>query len=89
MQENKNVPIVFTPHALDSARKRGANEAEIRMAIQGAKWRSAKYGRIESEIEFDYNNDWNKKFYKFKKVNPVFILEDDKIIIITVYCLYY
>lgn len=89
MHENKNVPIRFTSHALDSARKRGTNQTEVQMAILGATWRTAKLGRVEAEMEFDYNGDWNGQHYRFKKVNPVFVAEYNQIIVVTVYCFYY
>lgn len=60
MYENKNAPAFFTAHALDSARKRGTNQMEVQMTIRSGVWRSARYDRIEAEMEFAYNNDWNK-----------------------------
>lgn len=89
MYENKNAPIRLTPHALDRARKRGINQMELQRAIRGATWRAAKLGRIETEMEFIYNSEWNGKYYQLKKVNPVFIVEDNQIIVVTVYCFYY
>ena len=89
MLENKKLPIHFTAHALDSARKRGTNQEEVRSAIQGAQWRAAKLGRIEAEMEFPYNGDWNNRYYQSKTVSPVFIVENQEIIVITVYCFYY
>ena len=89
MHENKNVPIHFTSHALDSARKRGTNQTEIQMPILGATWRAAKLDRAEAEMEFDYSSEWNGQYYQFKKVNPVFVVEYDQIIVVTVYCFYY
>ena len=89
MDKPKNAPISFSPHVLESLKKRGTNEIEIKMAIKGSPWRSAKRGRMEAEMEFNYNNEWNDKLYAFKKVNPVFVVEGHKIIVITVYCFYY
>lgn len=89
MFENKDAPIRFTPHALDSARKRGASQLEVQITIKGAPWRSAKHGRIEAEMEFNYNDEWNGIYYQFKKINPVFVLEEGELIVITVYCFYY
>ena len=40
-------------------------------------------------MEFPYAGRWNDRHYQSKKVNPVFIIENQEIIIITVYCFYY
>jgi len=89
MLQNKHLPVRFTQHALDSARKRGTNQTEAQSVIRNAPWRAAKHGRMEAEMEFPYAGRWNDRHYQSKKVNPVFIIENQEIIIITVYCFYY
>ncbi|MBI2551810.1 hypothetical protein HYW17_00715 [Candidatus Uhrbacteria bacterium] len=69
-------------------RKRGANENEVVETIRLAEWREARSGRFEAKQDFQYNAEWNKKFYKIKQVNPVFVVERDTIVVITVYALY-
>jgi hypothetical protein len=39
--------------------------------------------------EFDYNSEWNQKWYATKQVRPIFVEEDREIVVITVYTYYY
>jgi len=83
-------PIKFVPHAYFSMKKRGTTEKEITETIYNSQWKPAKHhDRWEAEREFPYNAVWNNKFYKCKKVNPVFKVEKEEILVITVYTFYY
>jgi len=86
---NKNLPVTFSSHAKDSMRKRGADADEVLKVIQQVKWIEAKQGRFEAKLDFPYNKVWNKKHYSTKQVNPVFIIEEQTIIVITVYVFYF
>lgn len=88
-ESNKNLPVTFSSHAKDSMRKRGAEMDEVLKAIQQAEWKEAKKGRFEAKLDFPYNKDWNKKRYLTKQVNPVFVMEADSIVVITVYVFYF
>lgn len=79
----------LSKHCYHSMRKRGVQEFEIIETIQECNWTKAKFNRFEAEKEFCYNSSWNNKFYKFKKVNPVFVKEQEAVIVITVYAFYY
>lgn len=81
--------IYFVPHALVALRKRGGTEEEARQAINEATWSAAKYGRQEASKTFSYNALWNGKQYQWKQVVPVFVEEQDKIVVITVYVFYF
>lgn len=85
----KNLPVIFSGHAKDSMRKRGAVINEVMTTIQQAEWMEAKAGRFEAKLDFPYNKDWNQKHYSNKQVNPVFIVERQTIIVITVYVFYF
>lgn len=88
MDMKKNLPVTFSSHARDSMRKRGTNENETVKVIRQAEWKEAKKGRFEAKLDFPYNQEWNGKRYTTKQVNPVFTIERDKIIVITVYVFY-
>ncbi|MEA3432461.1 MAG: DUF4258 domain-containing protein [candidate division WOR-3 bacterium] len=81
--------FVFTKHSRESMRKRGVSEDEVRIAISKAPWQPSKWGRFECTLEFEYNKEWNKKFYRTKQVVPVFMEEETRIVIITVYAFYF
>jgi hypothetical protein len=85
----KNLPISFSSHSFDSMRKRGTDRFEVETTIKRGSWKQAKLGRFEAENEFVYGKIWNNKNYDFKKINPVFIVENNTIIVITVYVFYY
>lgn len=85
----KDLPVSFSTHARDSMRKRGTNEDEVLKVVKQAEWIEAKKGRFEAKLNLDYNQEWNNKRYSVKQVNPVFIIENQKIIIITVYVFYF
>ncbi len=82
-------PIFFTKHALDSMRKRGVFKNEVEDTIRKTAWQPAKLGRWECAMDFAYNKEWNKKFYRTKQVVPVFVEERDRIVVITVYAFYF
>ena len=85
MEEKK---IEFSAHAKYNMERRGATEEEIKKAINSRDWITAKRGRFECEKEFPYNREWNGKFYEHKKVRPV-LIEEEHIVVITVYTFYY
>jgi len=39
--------------------------------------------------EYTYEAMWNKKYYRIKQVKPVFVEEENEIVVITVYTYYY
>ena len=82
-----NKLIQFSEHAKEQLKFRGASEEEALQAIHNAKWKPAELGRMECTQEFPFNKEWNGKFYKRKQVRPIFI-EENKIVIVTVYVYY-
>lgn len=85
----KNLPVIFSGHAKDSMRKRGAEMDEVTRVIQQAEWSEASRGRFEAKLDLPYNKEWNKRYYSTKQINPVFIVERETIIVITVYVFYF
>ena len=81
--------IKFTPHALESLRKRGVSQEEVIETIKEAEHFPTKLGRMECEKEFCYNAEWHGRYYHKKKVRSVFKEEEGKILIITVYSFYH
>lgn len=85
----KDLPIIFSAHAEESMRKRGASREEVEKTIREAAWTEAHSERQETKLDFPFDAEWNKKFYKTKQVNSVFIVEKDTIVVITVYVFYF
>lgn len=65
---------------------RGASKEEIEIAINSGTWKQAKLGKFSSRFLFEFNSfsPINKKFYKYKIVEPIFADEINDIIVITV-----
>lgn len=85
----KDFPITFSPHSLESMRKRGTTKEEVERVIREVNWQEARNERFEAKHNFSYHAKWNKKFYETKQVNPIFIIDREKIIVITVYVFYF
>ena len=54
-------------------------------AIRSSTWKPVRYDRFECFKDYPYQSDWNGKFYKTKKVRPIFVDKPDEIVVVTVY----
>ena len=81
--------IRLTNHAQEQAIERGTNQAEIVDTIIRGDRQSAKNGRYKYQATFQYNNDWQGKFYSLKKVVPIVAETDMEFVVITVYTFYF
>lgn len=82
-------PIRLSKHATEQCIERGTNETEIIQAIQTGTRKSAKKGRYRYELTFQYNSQWQEKFYALKRVAPIVVETDTELIVITVYTFYF
>ena len=80
--------IRFTKHALEQCVERGTNQVEVCKAIREGSKEPAKYSRQLCRSNFQYNDDWQGRFYQIKQVAPV-IKEAAEIVVITVYTFYF
>jgi len=78
-------PIRLSGHARQQLARRGATEAEIVQTIRSAVWQPAELGKQECRMDFPYNALWNGKRYSVKQVRPIFVEEEEEIVVITVY----
>ena len=81
-------PIRLSGHALSYTEKRGYTVAEVEETIQTSPWEPAESGRLQCRKSFPFNREWNKKFYATKQVRPIFVEEEDEIVVVTVYTYY-
>ena len=77
--------IFFTKHAMQRMKDRNTNQKEIETAITLSKWKKAEKGRYTCSYCFPFEKEHFNNYYKSKEVVPIFIEEENKIIIITVY----
>lgn len=80
--------IQIEPHTLLRAIERGAFEEEIRETIITGLEISAKGNRLGKTKAFNYNQYRNEKFYEHKKLEVYYVIEDEKIVTVTVYVFY-
>ena len=82
-------PVRLSGHARDQLRYRGATKDELIDAIRTADWTPAEIGRLECRKDFPFGKEWNGKVYTTKQVRPVFVEEEDEIVVVTVYAYYF
>ena len=82
-------PIRLTKHAQEQCIERGATESEVRYAILNGYREPAKRGREICSFSFPFNKNWQGKFYTVKQVAPVIKEEQNEIVVITVYTMYF
>ena len=81
--------VKFTTHSLDRISKRGTSKEEIIQAILNGKREPAKDNKIICRLNFPYNQIWIDTNYTIKQVAPVFVEEENEIIVITVYTYFF
>ncbi len=82
-------PIRISGHARGRLFKRGATEQEVFDAIQTEPWQPAERGRLECRKNYDFNAEWNGKYYATKQLRPVFVDEPSEIVVVTIYVYYF
>ena len=80
--------IIIEPHTLLRAIERGTNETEIIDILLNGNEIPAKKNRLCKYKVFEYEKIRNEKYYKQKRVEVIYIIENNKIITITTYCFY-
>jgi hypothetical protein len=82
-------PIRLSGHAKEQLFFRGTTEEEVIETIKKSPWQPAELGRLESRKNFTFEKEWNKKYYKIKQVRPIFVEEENEIIVVTVYTYFF
>ncbi len=75
-------------HAIEQLRFRGCSEEEVIFTIRSGKWHKAERNRLECQHDFPFKGLWNGKEYKKKRVRPIFVDEENEIVVVTVYTYY-
>jgi hypothetical protein len=78
-------PIRLSIHAKEQLYFRGIEEDEVIETIRASQWELAKKEKLQASKDFRFGKEWNKKFYTYKQVKPIFVEEETEIVIITVY----
>ncbi|MCW3127703.1 MAG: hypothetical protein JWO03_3361 [Bacteroidetes bacterium] len=88
MQYDGNKSIRLSRHAQEQCQERGATEDEVKTAIIEARWAIVRDNRFECKYSFQFNALWGNKYYAIKEVRPIFVEEDNEIVVITIYTYY-
>ena len=81
--------IWLSGHAREAIGSRGATEQEVVDALRQAPWEPAERGRMQCRKDFVFGRDWNGRTYGTKQVRPIFVVEADEIVVVTVYVYYF
>ena len=87
--EAKGKPIRLSEHARQQLGYRGATEQEVFDTIRTQTWETAELDRLECRKSFQFKSEWNNKYYDTKQVRPIFVEENEEIIVVTVYVYYF
>jgi hypothetical protein len=82
------VKIHIDPHTLERAEERGTTAEEIREVINSGVPIPAKQGRTGKAKVFPYQQIRGRRFYEQKRVEVIYVIEQDAIITVTVYVFY-
>ena len=82
-------PIRLTSHAKAQCGERGASESEVKEAISHGLREPAKRGRMMYRHNFQYQAEWQGKYYAIKQVAPVTVEKEDEVVVVTVYTFYF
>lgn len=82
-------PIRLSKHAQSYFETRGFSEEEVVKSIQSSEWLIGDLGKLEARTNFAYNAVWNKKYYEIKQIRPIFVEEEEEIVVITVYTYFF
>ncbi|MCY7350088.1 MAG: hypothetical protein LH606_05410 [Cytophagaceae bacterium] len=74
---------------MEQAEERGTDSSEIETAIRQGIAEPAKKNRLKCRYNFPYHNSWQGKPYAIKQVEPVFVEENDEIVVVTGYTYYF
>lgn len=82
-------PIVFTLHAQERIRERGATEEQVRQAIRDGQREPAQRGLFLYRLNLEFKREWDGRHYGVQQVAPVVDEEPDRFVVITVYTFYF
>ncbi len=81
--------IIFTAHARQRMKERGAREEDIREAIRVGEREPAQRGLVLYRLNLEFNKEWDGRFYRVQQVAPIVAEEADRLVVVTVYTFYF
>ena len=81
--------IVLSEHAVHRLATRGTNEEEVHRAVLEGLREPAKGNRWMCRLNYQYESEWQGKYYTIKQVAPIIIEKPEEITVITVYTFFF
>jgi len=82
-------PIWFSHHAQERMALRGTSQDEVERAIKEGQREPAREGRFACRLNFEFHGQWQGSHYHVKQVVPVVAEEADRLVVVTVFVLYF
>jgi hypothetical protein len=82
-------PVVFTAHARERARERGAREEDVVQAIRIGQREAAQRGLDLYRLNLEFHREWDGRRYGVQQVAPIVSEEEGRFVVITVYVFYF
>lgn len=82
-------PIIFSQHALEQIRNRGATQNEVELIIRQGERVAASKGRLAFRKNLSFHSIWKGKYYEVKQVMPIVVEESARLVVVTVYVFYF
>jgi hypothetical protein len=76
------------PHTLKKAIERGTDQEQIKDVLETGIPILAKKGRLGKAKVYSFNAEWLGKKYEQKRVEVIYVIENQKMITVTVYVFY-
>ncbi len=80
--------VQIEPHALERAEERGTNSAEIQDVLENGTEITARGQRKGKARVFDFKQKRLGKYYEHKRVEVIYVEENNQIVTVTVYVFY-
>ena len=81
--------IIFSKHALEQMRERGAQQHEVEIAIRTGEEFPVKKNRRAFRQNFQYDSQWGNKLYRTKQIVPIVVEDPETLVVVTVYVFYF
>lgn len=82
-------PVVFSYHARQRMRERGAREVDVLEAIRVGQPEPARRGLTLFRLNLEFQKEWGGRWYGVQQVAPLVAEEDDRIVVVTVFAFYF
>ncbi len=88
-EDKTTKPIVFTQHARQRMRERGAHEHHVAEAIRSGQREPAQRGLEACRLNIEFKREWDGRYYGVQQIVAIIAEESERIVVVTVYTFYF